>query len=45
MAVFSEIRKEGISSSAAGSTYSKGKGKPQRAHKSHIEANLVRHNI
>jgi hypothetical protein len=34
MAVFSEMRKEGISSSAAGSTYSKGKGKPPRAHKS-----------
>ena len=46
MAVFSEIRREGISSSAAGSTYLKGRGKPLRAHKrSHVEASLVRHNV
>jgi hypothetical protein len=45
MAVFPEMRKESISSSAVGSIYSKGKGKPPRAHKSHLEASLVRHNI
>ena len=37
MAVFSEMRKEDITSSAPGSTYSKGKGKPPRAHKSHVD--------